>query len=123
MMRVMTRLGMGLLAACLLSAPAAASAQEADRPARAVLERAAAAMGGLERLQGLDNVVLTGFGQRVYQQGGGFLTGMILGNLMNRRGGSGGGWGGGGFGGGDSGGGWGGFGGGDSGGGGASSNW
>jgi len=58
--------------------------------------------------------------------GGGFLTGMILGNLLG-RGGRGGGWGGGGFGGYDSGGGggggFGGFGGGDSGGGGASGSW
>jgi uncharacterized protein len=51
--------------------------------------------------------------------GTGFLTGMILGNMMGGRGG----WGGGGFGGGDSGGGFGGFGGGDSGGGGASGGW
>jgi uncharacterized protein len=52
--------------------------------------------------------------------GGGFLTGMFLGNMMGR----GGGWGGGGFGGGgSSGGGFGGFGGGDSGGGGASGDW
>ena len=61
-------------------------------------------------------------------RGGGFLTGMVLGNMMSRRGGwggyRGGGWDGGGFGGGsDGGGGWGGFGGGDSGGGGASSSW
>ena len=70
-----TRVGRGLLTlACLLSAATGASAQE-DSPARAVLEEAAEAMGGLERLQSLDNVVLTGFGQRVYQQGGGFLTG------------------------------------------------
>jgi uncharacterized protein len=60
--------------------------------------------------------------------GGGFLAGMILGNLFGGRGGGGGsGWGGGGFGGdgggGDSGGGFGGFGGGDSGGGGASGGW
>ena len=55
--------------------------------------------------------------------GGGFLTGMVLGSLMNSgRGGSGGGWGGGGGFGGDSGGG-GGFGGGGFGGGGASSDW
>jgi uncharacterized protein len=57
--------------------------------------------------------------------GGGFLTGMILGNIFGRGGGwgGGGGWSGGGFGGGDGGGGWGGFGGGDSGGGGASGSW
>lgn len=52
--------------------------------------------------------------------GTGFLTGLLLGNMMG-RGSSG--WSGGGFGGGSSGGGWGGFGGGDSGGGGASSDW
>jgi hypothetical protein len=68
-------MGAGLLAlACELSTATGASAQE-DHPARAVLEQAAEAMGGLERLESLDNVVLTGFGQRVYQQGGGFLTG------------------------------------------------
>jgi uncharacterized protein len=58
--------------------------------------------------------------------GGGFWTGLIIGNLLG-RGGGGGGWSGGGFGGYDSGsgggGGFGGFGGGDSGGGGASSDW
>ena len=53
--------------------------------------------------------------------GTGFLAGMILGNMMGRRGG--GSWGGGGFGGSGSGGGFGGFGGGDSGGGGSSSDW
>ena len=51
-----------------------ASARD-DGKARAVLEQAAEAMGGLETLQGLHNVVLTGFGQRVYFQGGGFITG------------------------------------------------
>lgn len=60
------------LVGTLFAAPVAA--QDDDRT-RAVLEQAAEAMGGLERLRGLDNVVLTGFGQAVYQQGGGFLTG------------------------------------------------
>jgi glyoxylase-like metal-dependent hydrolase (beta-lactamase superfamily II) len=41
---------------------------------RAVLEQAAEAMGGLERLRNLDNIVLTGFGQAVSQQGGGNLS-------------------------------------------------
>ena len=67
------RAARALLAACALVAGTAASAQE-DR-AREVLEQAAEAMGGLERLQGLGNVVLTGFGQRVYYQGGGNVTG------------------------------------------------
>ncbi|MCU1339544.1 MAG: hypothetical protein JWO19_5125 [Bryobacterales bacterium] len=68
--------------------------------------------------------VLRGLGGRGGGGMGGLLTGMILGNMMGRRGGyGGGGWGGGGFGGGGGGGGFGGFGGGSSGGGGASSGW
>jgi glyoxylase-like metal-dependent hydrolase (beta-lactamase superfamily II) len=61
----------GLLA--LACAATGASAQE--ERARAMLEQAAEAMGGLEKLQALDNMVLTGFGQRVYYQGGGNVTG------------------------------------------------
>jgi glyoxylase-like metal-dependent hydrolase (beta-lactamase superfamily II) len=63
-----------LALACVLLAGTAASAQEAG-PARAALEEAAEAMGGLDKLEGLRNVVLTGFGQRLYYQGGGNLTG------------------------------------------------
>jgi len=54
----------------------AARAQD-DRAARATLEQAAEAMGGLEKLRGLDNLVLTGFGQRLYYQGGGNVTGDV----------------------------------------------
>ena len=61
-----------LLALLALVAPTIAHAQD---DARAVLERAAEAMGGLERLQSLENVVYTGFGQRAYYQGGGNVTG------------------------------------------------
>jgi len=69
------RAGAGVLAlAWLLSSGTGAWAQE-DNSARAVLAQAAEAMGGLERLQGLDNLVLTGFGQRLYYQGGGNVTG------------------------------------------------
>lgn len=64
----------GLLALTCMLSPGAAAAQHEDR-ARAVLEQAAEAMGGLDRLRQLDNVVLTGFGQRVYYEGGGFITG------------------------------------------------
>ena len=52
----------------LLVATVPAFAQGADR-AHAVLEEAAAAMGGLDRLRALDNFVMTGFGQR-YQANG-----------------------------------------------------
>ncbi len=43
-------------------------------PARALLEQSAAAMGGLDRLRSLDNVVLTGFGLYQGQLGGGDLS-------------------------------------------------
>ena len=51
------------------------AASQAQPPsAREVLEQAATAMGGLQRLQGLDNLVMTGFGQYVNQQGGSALS-------------------------------------------------
>ncbi|HEX7237822.1 MAG TPA: MBL fold metallo-hydrolase [Gammaproteobacteria bacterium] len=52
----------------------AATVHGQARPPREVLEQAAAAMGGLARLQSLDNLVLTGFGQYVNQQGGSALS-------------------------------------------------
>src|SRR5690606_5513752 len=51
-----------------LTAASAAEAQPTS--ARDALVEAAAAMGGLERLQSLDNLVMTGFGQYINQQGG-----------------------------------------------------
>ena len=44
-------------------------ASSQNERARAVLEQAAEALGGLERLQSLDNFVLTGFGQRYSTNG------------------------------------------------------
>ena len=69
MRRSTLRLAAGLLAFATASA---ASAQEAD--ARKLLAQAAEAMGGLDKLQSLDNLVLTGFGQRTYYDGGGNST-------------------------------------------------
>jgi hypothetical protein len=43
-------------------------------PARTLVEQAAAAMGGLDRLRGIDNFVLTGFGEYLNQQGGSALS-------------------------------------------------
>jgi glyoxylase-like metal-dependent hydrolase (beta-lactamase superfamily II) len=60
-------LAIGLLGAM----PAAAQPD----PARLLLLGAAEAMGGLERLRGIDNFVLTGFGQAMNQQGGSRVTG------------------------------------------------
>jgi glyoxylase-like metal-dependent hydrolase (beta-lactamase superfamily II) len=73
---MLRQLVMRLLAAFAILVAAPVQAQ-ADGPARAALQQAAAAMGGLDRLRGLDNFVYTGFGQRVYYQGGGFLTGDV----------------------------------------------
>ena len=53
---------------------AAGAAYGQPESARAVLEQAATAMGGAARLQSLDNVVMTGFGQYVNQQGGSALS-------------------------------------------------
>src|SRR5690606_38070458 len=55
----------------VLAAPVAAQ----EDASRRLLESAAEAMGGLERLESVRNVVLTGFGQRLYQDGGGNVTG------------------------------------------------
>lgn len=55
------------VAAIALISPIA-FAQDAPQP-RALLEAAAEAMGGLERLEGLDNFVMTGFGQRYASNG------------------------------------------------------
>ena len=58
----------------LLAALAASVSSAQPLSARALLEQAAEAMGGLDRLQALDNVVLTGFGVYLNQQGGGNLS-------------------------------------------------
>ena len=70
-----------IAAACLmlcavfgLTRPAQAQ-DDTREEARAVLERSAEAMGGLERLLALESVTYTGFGQRAYFQGGGNITG------------------------------------------------
>jgi glyoxylase-like metal-dependent hydrolase (beta-lactamase superfamily II) len=57
-----------------LFAIAAGAAQAQPTSAHEVLEQAAAAMGGIERLRSLDNLVMTGFGQYVNQQGGSALS-------------------------------------------------
>jgi glyoxylase-like metal-dependent hydrolase (beta-lactamase superfamily II) len=61
-----------ILAAIALTTAAAVHGQ--PMAPREVLEQAAAAMGGLARLQSLENIVLTGFGQYVNQQGGSALS-------------------------------------------------
>lgn len=60
-------------AAAVVAAFVAGSAT-AQQTARQLLEGAADAMGGIERLRAIDNFVLTGFGQSLNQQGGGNLS-------------------------------------------------
>ena len=66
----MNKVGWLRIAGLVGALAAATSALGQAQSARDVLEQAAAAMGGLQRLQSLDNLVMTGFGQYVNQQGG-----------------------------------------------------
>lgn len=74
MMKYALRMLAPLLALAFMAAGSVACAQDSSK-ARTALQQAAQAMGGLDRLRSLRNVVMTGFGQRVYFQGGGFITG------------------------------------------------
>ena len=46
-----------------------------SRRARTLVERAAEALGGLERIRSVRNITLTGYAQYAYQFGGGRITG------------------------------------------------
>jgi hypothetical protein len=70
----MRRLSRLTCLAALLIGLGTGYAAHAQTPARALLEQSAAAMGGLDRLRSLDNVVLTGFGLYQGQLGGGDLS-------------------------------------------------
>jgi len=67
----------------LLSVAAMAAAVAASQPAfsqnagtaRTVVERAAEALGGLERIRSVRNITLSGYAQYAYQFGGGRITG------------------------------------------------
>ena len=61
-----------VLAAVVISRPV--SGQDAS-PARTVVEAAAKALGGLERIRSIKNITLTGYAQYAYQFGGGRITG------------------------------------------------
>lgn len=73
-MRAMMRVLMGIAAGTVLAVTGMPAAAQQEPAARA-LEAAATAMGGRERLQRVGSFVLTGFGQQVYQDGGGNVTG------------------------------------------------
>ena len=75
-MRAYSRLFITAVLATLLSSISTLSLAQ-DNAARDLLLSVADSMGGLERLRSLDNVILTGFGQRVYQDGGGNSTGDV----------------------------------------------
>jgi hypothetical protein len=68
--------GIATCIAALLASFAPAALAQPDGAAR-VLESAAEAMGGLERLRGVENFAYTGFGQQLYFEGGGNVTGDI----------------------------------------------
>jgi glyoxylase-like metal-dependent hydrolase (beta-lactamase superfamily II) len=66
-----------VLLAALLGAFAVPQRPFAQGPAgaRAVVDRAAAALGGADKLRAIRNITLTGYGQYAYQFGGGRITG------------------------------------------------
>jgi glyoxylase-like metal-dependent hydrolase (beta-lactamase superfamily II) len=66
-------------ALCTLAAVSSLAASAAAQPsaAKRLLDSAAQAMGGLERLQRVENFALTGFGQQLYFDGGGNVTGDV----------------------------------------------
>lgn len=64
-----TAIGVGLLTVWLSGTAVAQLA-----PARELLEQAAEAMGGIDRLRRLENFVMTGFGMTISQLGGGNLS-------------------------------------------------
>ena len=66
---------LGLMAASVVLVEPCAAAESRQDAARRVIESAATAMGGRDRLQQLGNFTYTGFGQQVYQDGGGNTTG------------------------------------------------
>lgn len=61
----------------LLAASFAPAAHAEPPGAARVLESAAEAMGGLERLRSVENFAFTGFGQQLYFEGGGNVTGDV----------------------------------------------
>jgi glyoxylase-like metal-dependent hydrolase (beta-lactamase superfamily II) len=69
------RLAALFMVALLGSIAVSASAQPA--PAKRLLDSAAEAMGGIERLRRVENFALTGFGQQLYFDGGGNVTGDV----------------------------------------------
>jgi hypothetical protein len=63
--------------AALLLAGFAGTALAQPPGAARLVESAAEAMGGLERLRSIDNFAFTGFGQQLYFEGGGNVTGDV----------------------------------------------
>jgi hypothetical protein len=64
-----TRRLLVILGALAALGPGTQAAAQPASPARTLLESAATAMGGLDRLRGLDSLVMTGFGQRYAMNG------------------------------------------------------
>jgi hypothetical protein len=72
-MRIRVRIAAAAaLAAVLAGTAAPAPAQQA--PAERLLDQVVEAMGGRDRLQGIETLVYTGFGQDAYMDGGGNIT-------------------------------------------------
>ena len=66
----------GLALAVLTAAIAAQSGHAQTASARTVVEGAAKALGGIERIRAVRNITLHGYGQYAYQMGGGRISGI-----------------------------------------------
>src|SRR6185295_7355134 len=61
------------LAALIFAAPLTSLAQQT--PNRKIVEQAAQALGGADRIRSIKNITLVGYGQYAYMFGGGRITG------------------------------------------------
>lgn len=65
---------MMFIAVCMMATSHHAAAQSPQSAAERLLQQAATAMGGRDRLLGINTLVYTGFGQDAYMDGGGNIT-------------------------------------------------
>ena len=68
-------LPVGLVATALVAIGAAQVARGQQADARTIVENAAKALGGADKIRGVKNITLHGYGQYAYQMGGGRIAG------------------------------------------------
>src|SRR5689334_11637845 len=68
------KISVGVLLIALIALGAIQIAQTQDASARAVIETAAKALGGIDKVLAVRNITLHGYGQYAYQMGGGRIS-------------------------------------------------